>query len=308
MGVERDDTDPGEVGTDSDRGGPSDEGQPPPLVDFDALHAALGDPADFEQEVELEDDPGEAGVGESQGQAMAAYASAKPHAIPKAHTFAEDPNAPAVIVDVDDDAPPAVVKVHAPPRRSGPGHATVRLAGPLPGAGPISSNPQVAAAAPASSFEATGRSRSMTQHMPNRPVVPRRPRSMTVVMRKRGPTPKQKLAAFIAMLVLVTACGVAVVIWQRPSWVGIEPPPPASVWPPPPALPTTMPSGPTHEGPRPGATSLRIAPPVPVAPPLTASGAASAAPIPSALPLDGGAAVPAPSARRKPSPAGNLGF
>ena len=43
-------------------------------------------------------------------------------------------------------------------------------------------------------------------------------------MRLRGPTLAQKLGAFVAMLVLVTACGVAVIVWRKPAWLGLAPP------------------------------------------------------------------------------------
>jgi hypothetical protein len=64
----------------------------------------------------------------------------------------------------------------------------------------------------------------MTMRMPDRPVVnPRRAKTPTIVMRVRGPSAKQKLAAFMGMLVLVTACGIAVIIWRKPRLLGLDP-------------------------------------------------------------------------------------
>jgi hypothetical protein len=56
------------------------------------------------------------------------------------------------------------------------------------------------------------------------PDAPRRPRTPTVVLREQGPSTAQKLAAFMAMLVFVTACGIAVIVWRRPAWLGLVPP------------------------------------------------------------------------------------
>jgi hypothetical protein len=40
---------------------------------------------------------------------------------------------------------------------------------------------------------------------------------------------KQRLIAFMAMLVLVTSCGIALIIWRRPQWLGLGPSPTATV-------------------------------------------------------------------------------
>jgi hypothetical protein len=62
----------------------------------------------------------------------------------------------------------------------------------------------------------------MTIRMPDRPVNSRRGKTQTIVVRPRGPSTKQKLLAFMAMLVLVTACGIAVIIWRKPHWLGLD--------------------------------------------------------------------------------------
>jgi len=62
----------------------------------------------------------------------------------------------------------------------------------------------------------------MTMRMPDRPVNPRRAKTPTIVMRPRGPSAKQKLVAFMAMLLIVTACGIAVIIWRKPGLLGLD--------------------------------------------------------------------------------------
>src|SRR5687767_7419267 len=102
MGAEREDTDLQRAGTEPGLGrtpSPASGHAPakddaPAAVDFDALHAALGDPLEFDElppaAMELNGDgddlldgldPAER-VGESAGQSSATYASARPHTIP----------------------------------------------------------------------------------------------------------------------------------------------------------------------------------------------------------------------------------
>ncbi len=61
----------------------------------------------------------------------------------------------------------------------------------------------------------------MTMRMPDRPVNPRRGKSPTIVVRPRGPSVKQKLFVFMAMLLLVTAGGAAI-IWRKPKVLGLD--------------------------------------------------------------------------------------
>src|SRR5262245_27698977 len=69
------------------------------VVDFDALHAALG---------ELTPTPGGSSplISESQGRANATYSSSRPHAIPSTRPPAVDIDAPPVIVADDEDTIP----------------------------------------------------------------------------------------------------------------------------------------------------------------------------------------------------------
>lgn len=295
MGAEREDTDPtaSRVGTEPGLGKASgatpaaaaptvddDAGAP---VDFDALHAALGDPLDYqemgsgpalekgneteelleaiepanENEDEVLTGPG-VRVGESSGRSSATYASARPHTIPPTRAPTEDPNAPAVIVAGDTDTVPSAPPQMTVPLAASPHAAQFAAGGLLPGgaaAGPINapgSNPRIGAAAgsgphgaapghPSSGPHAASPGLGvaypktpqpipvqprggpqMTIRMPDRPVNARRGKTPTIVVRSRGPSTKQRLLAFMAMLLLVTACGIAVIIWRKPGWLGLE--------------------------------------------------------------------------------------
>jgi hypothetical protein len=187
-------------------------GSPPGVVDFDALHAALGDlpPAPTSSSPT---------IGESQGRSSATYASARPHTIPP--TRAPDPdelNAPAVIVAKEDTVPTG------PPQQM-----TVPMAGapPFGASGPVSSRPHPAAGVRAPSpshpfatqpFVADAAPRApdavvnMTVQMPTRP---RRPRTPTIVVRTRGPTKQQKLLVFMAMLLVFVGGGIAFLIYGK---------------------------------------------------------------------------------------------
>ena len=288
MGAEREDTDPNpkRVGTEPGLGKVSGQNpaaapalpevteEGPPPVDFDALHAALGDPLDyeelpsgpalekldevdelFEQDQQEEEDAaaatpvppvgGRPRVGESSGRSSATYASARPHTIPPTRSPVEDLNAPPVIVAVDDNA----TVPSAPPQMTVPIGAAPHLA-PFPGQ-PIPTSPRGGAAAPQppgpshpssgphpaaavggpalshtpQPFPVIQRSSApqLTMRMPDRPVNPRRAKTNTIVVRQRGPSTKQKLVAFMAMLLLVTACGIAVIIWRKPKLLGLDP-------------------------------------------------------------------------------------
>ena len=270
MGAERDDTDPrvARAGSDAGLGHAAEE---PATVDFDALHAALGDPLDYEEMqsgpaldkgVTAESDDGlEAslaaggaggnGSSESSGRSSATYSSARPRTIPPARLPVEDPNAPAVIVATDDTVPTAAPQMTAqmtvplapaqrgvppfagypgaPPMGMGvpPGSHPALLNAMAPHAGMRGSHPQMPAASSYGQtpvpFPAQARGvPHLTMRMPDRPVNPRRGKIATVVVRPRGPSAKQKLIAFMAMLLLVTACGIAVIIWRKPRWLGLE--------------------------------------------------------------------------------------
>ena len=265
MGAEREDTDPtaSRAGTEPGLGkgatsgatpaaaAPTIEADAPPPVDFDALHAALGDPLDYQempsgpalekaQEVEasaVEHDgraPGAERVGESSGRSSATYASARPHTIPPTRATTEDPNAPAVIVASDTDTVPSAPPQMTVPLAASP-HAQQYAAGGLlpgappggahPGSGPHHASSQLGPGYPATPQPIPVQPRGgpqMTIRMPDRPVNPRRGKTATVVVRTRGPSAKQKLLAFMAMLLLVTACGIAVIIWRKPRLLGLD--------------------------------------------------------------------------------------
>jgi|GEM_PF-3157730 len=260
MASQREDTDPtssSRVGNEPGLGASKPQSgaanTEPEAVDFDALHAALGDPLEFHDLPPEGEGSGaegaEHGVDEegylsaSDGRPSAHYASARPHTIPPTRAPVEDLNAPAVIVATEDTVPTAppqmTVPMKAPvaPPVGTPVHARAL-------AGAASSGPHLAAA-PSSGAHAVAQAQSgapsypftpppfaaqrhvpqMTVRMPDRPVAvpnPRRPRTQTIVVRPRGPTTKQKLVAFAAMLLLVTAGGIAFVIWQKPAWLGIQ--------------------------------------------------------------------------------------
>jgi hypothetical protein len=244
MGAQREDTDPTPqkggtepgIGPPSATNGSSQEAptEPEP-VDFDALHAALGaveepivvarrrsvpdtepPPADPTLPPPPEPTPTPTQrVGESQGRSSAQYASARPHTIPPTRAPDEPPDIPAVIVATDDTVPAA------PPAMTTPLGAP-----PPPMPQPASGPHQAAQSQSQPSYPFTPQPFPV-QRMPPQPTIrmperPRRPKQQTIVVRKRGPSAIQKLAAFMAMLLLVTAVGIAVIIWRRPGWLGID--------------------------------------------------------------------------------------
>ncbi|MDB4942233.1 MAG: hypothetical protein JWP97_1767 [Labilithrix sp.] len=273
----------------------------PEAVDFDALHAALGDPpglgdalapGDFDgpypdaadpygEPLEDEDahdprehaqvdwndgahdddadtdDPGavetEERIGESDGRSSAQYASSRPHTIPPSQLPSEDLNAPPVIVATEDTVPSAPPQMTVPLASRPMGHTPqsgvpiVQGAGLRPGSSPHvlagaapvghpASAPHLRASqpGPVSSPQLLGEpayprgASQMTVRMADRPLAPavglhsRRGKVETLVVRPRGPSAKQKLFAFMAMLLLVTACGIAVIVWRKPAWIGLE--------------------------------------------------------------------------------------
>jgi hypothetical protein len=197
--------------------------------------------------------------GESSGQSSATYASARPHTIPPTRAPNEDLNAPAVIVAIDETAtvPTAAPKMTVQMKGGIPGYprgapaphpAAAAAAVPRHGSSPnlvpamrvpqTPGNPAAPAAHPSSgshpaspvSYPFTpapfpvqrAPQHNLTMRMPDRPLSPKRNKSPTIVVRGRGPSAKQKLLAFMAALLLVTACGIAVIIWRKPSWIGLE--------------------------------------------------------------------------------------
>jgi len=318
---EQEDTDPNK-GTDPGIGPPTgasakpsgqDAENGPAPVDFDALHAALGDPLDLE-DVDAEEQTGRIGVGESSGQSSAAYASTRPHTIPPTRPTTEDLNAPAVILADEVLAPapsPAPLNVTVPmaPPIATPPPQPVALA-----AQPISSG-QHLAAAPARAPHATPapfpmHQRSMTQQMPNRPIgqPPKRRRAETIVVRKRGPSRGKQLLVFLG-LILAMALGAGLVIWQRPGWVGLDSvlPVPASAWPPPAPLPADSAVAPPVAAPPGAAVSGAGAPGLAGGSPGVAASGAAGPVAPATAPSASAAPVPSASAApRKRPPAAPL--
>lgn len=328
MGAEREDTDPNpkRVGTEPGLGRPSsgqtaaatpqpEEDNGPPPVDFDALHAALGDPLDYDElpsgpAVEkgssepddlldsLEAAPGEAHGGDSSGRSSATYASSRPHTIPPTRAPNEDLNAPPVIVATDDTVPSAPPQMTVPlmPGQPPPFRPPVPGGAHGPGSNPAiapGSNPHISHASSGSHPSAAAFVQTpgpmpvlqprgmhqMTMRMPDRPVPinpvavnPRRQKTPTLVVRARGPSMKQKLVAFMAMLLLFTACGIAMIIWRKPRWLGVEP------------------------GPGPAASGA-LAPAMPGSDPSVTAGGTPAPP-----PVATGASAPTSSAKKLPKP------
>lgn len=362
MGAEREDTDPNpkRVGTEPGLGKGSvpkpavveaadiiEEELPPP-VDFDALHAALGDPMRYdelphesgpdgsasdglekldgvEELFEADEAPPARGappvppahaaggkgarVGESSGRSSATYASARPHTIPPTRSPSEDLNAPPVIVATDDTVPSAPPQMTVPISQPTPGpHGAPYAAAAMPAYGapvhgaPIShpgyqappgqhpssgSHPSATPALTPQPFAAIPRGApQMTMRMPDRPINPRRGKTPTIVVRRRGPTPKQQLVAFVVATMFVLLGGAAIVYVYAPHLVGIGPQPAV-----PSAAPLSpMPSASSSVGPS-GSSS---------APPASGAAASASAPAPAASSSAPSPAASALAPRMKP--------
>lgn len=220
-----------------------DETPAPDVVDFDALHAALGD---------LPPPPTSSSpsIGESQGRSSATYSSARPHTIPPTRApIADELNAPPVIVQTEDTVPTGppqqmTVPMSGAPPYGGPGSsAPLPVARPPTPAHPFTPEPFAAAAAP----QAVGPDQVRTLPM----APPRRPRTPTIVVRTRGPTKQQKLLVFMAMLLVFVGGGIAFLVYGKQLGLdidlGLKPPPPrpSVVTPaPPPATTTAAPATP----------------------------------------------------------------
>jgi hypothetical protein len=145
------------------------------VVDFDALHAALG---------ELPPPPTSSRpmLSESQGRMNATYASVRPHKIPSTRPPSVGLNVPRVIVAPEDLIPPV------PPQKK-----TMPLAGapPLP------------------------KRQLVTEPLPLPPARDPMNRPQTVILRVRGPSNAQKLLVFVAMLLVFVGGGIAFLIYGR---------------------------------------------------------------------------------------------
>jgi hypothetical protein len=180
-----------------------DDKPAPDVVDFDALHAALGD---LPPPAPTSSSPI---VTESQGRSSATYSSTRPHAIPTTRPPPPEAlNAPAVIVATDDTVP------SAPPRM------TVPLA-PFNVPGGRSSSPPHPLGAPAFAADAAAAPAENLQAAIQMAGPPRL-RTPTVVVRTRGPTKQQKLLVFTAMLLVFVAGGIAFLIYGKRFGLNID--------------------------------------------------------------------------------------
>lgn len=158
----------------------------PEPVDFDALHAALG---------ELPPPPTSSRplLSESQGRLNATYASVRPHAIPSARPPQLDPHEPAVIVAPEDTMPnPSTVPL-APGRPGGAG----------PGGRGGTARPRSLQPATPAAFAAAVPSFGDYQRTP------------TKIMRRPGPTKGRKLVVFLSMLIVFVGGGIAFLIYGK---------------------------------------------------------------------------------------------
>jgi hypothetical protein len=158
------------------------------VVDFNALHEALGDTPP--SPIPPAPSPSQGGVGESQGRTNATYAS-RPRPVPATRAPAIDPNTPAVIISTEDTIPTGP-----------PVQMTVPMM-PAPRAAVARSAPPPAINGPAKERDRTGR---ISRHP--------RPRVPTLIVRPRGPTALQKAFVFVALLVIFVAGGIAYLLYS----------------------------------------------------------------------------------------------
>ncbi len=153
-------------------------------------------------------EPVQLAQGQSSGESQAAYATG-PKAIPASRQNVGSDPAPAVIVDgaqshtyepLDTPQPPSssaglyLPPVGTPPASAKRGSGTVPMA-------PAFAAPQFAPGFAAAVPPMRGRSRSET-------VV------ITMPVRKTGPSSKEKVLAFVVMLVIVVLLGVIFLLWK----------------------------------------------------------------------------------------------
>lgn len=202
------------------------------VVDFNALHAALGDLPP----PPTSSTPNLGGAATSDGKNNATYASARPHTIPPTRAPAVDPNAPSIVVSDEVVMPPPSSVPNMPVASS---QMTIPMGSPMMGGvgavspGPMPVAPLVRPPSPSHPFDPRYPAQDnvqQTMHMAGRPVapgapiapIPRRPRSPTMVVRARGPSGKKKALVFIGMLLLVVGVGVGVIIVVQPAGLSID--------------------------------------------------------------------------------------
>jgi hypothetical protein len=184
-----------------------DQSQSAGVVDFNALHAALG-------ELPPAASPSAPNVGESHGRSNATYSSSRPHSIPATRAPNDDPNAPAVIVKTD--ANDTITS-------GAPQQMTVPMTGaPAFGARAGIPGPAARLAPPGFAAEASSVPSDKIQLTMQMPGRPRRPRTPTVVVRSRGPTRQQKLVVFMAMLLVFVSGGIAFLFYGKSLGLNID--------------------------------------------------------------------------------------
>jgi hypothetical protein len=199
------------------------------VVDFNALHAALGDLPP----PPTSSTPNVSSVATSDGKNNATYASARPHTIPPTRAPVTDLHAPSIVVadDFTGPAPTSVPNMALTPGAPG-AQMTMPMGGPGMGVGAVSSGtipvaPLNRPASPSHHFDPRYPAQDNVQptmHMPGRPIppIPRQARNPTMVVRTRGPSGKKKALVFIAMLLLVVGVGIGVIIVVHPAGLTIE--------------------------------------------------------------------------------------
>lgn len=156
-------------------------------------------------------------TGESGGRANAFYAPARPHAVPAAHSPTEDPRAPAVIIndEIDEKTLPDISSVSPLVHDTLPGSdeldTTIPFANGVQARPPRPPGPMVGRREPSPL--------DRTQVLP-RTKAAQSMRKTTMIL-KKGPSSRDKLLAFVGVLILTTACGIALIAWKKPEWFGI---------------------------------------------------------------------------------------
>jgi hypothetical protein len=200
------------------------------VVDFNALHAALGDLPP----PPTSSTPNVSSVATSDGKNNATYVSARPHTIPPTRAPVTDLHAPSIVVADDFTGPAPSSMPNMPLTPGAPGaQMTIPMGAPgLGGVGAVSSGSMPIAplnrpASPGHHFDPRYPAQDnvqQTMHMPGRPIapIPRQTRSPTMVVRTRGPSGTKKALVFIFMLLLVVGVGIGVIIVLQPAGLSID--------------------------------------------------------------------------------------
>lgn len=164
-------------------------------------------------------------TGQSAGHPRAHYAPKAPHAIPPRKAPATPPpKAPIILADdVEDKTVPDMTPLFGlrdTEVKGDDASTTVPLGKPREKAPPPVPAPPAPAVQAVTGVLVPSRPRSMEKtQIVARPRA-KRPASATRILR-RGPSTQDKILAFIGVLIFMTACGIAIIAWQRPTWFGI---------------------------------------------------------------------------------------